>query len=257
MSFSSSNDTMPPHLVDMHTRDTTTIPVIKETKEEEIDVGNYVGKCKWFSERAGYGFITVESGDRKGAEIFVHHTEINPQNRTRGSMSNIFCGEYVTFDIIQSVKDVQAVNVRGIKGGPLLYESNPSLRHLHSKPIQFPHNSSAAAPQHVGNTIGICKWFNNKLGYGFITVLDGEHANKDIFVHHSGIKPMFSMYKALLCGEYVQFDIVQGTQDIQAVNVTGMGGGTLICDQLTFELRGMMLSQLILTDTWSLSCSEK
>ena len=235
MSYSSSNDNVLPRTIEMG-KDThsvlATIPVIKETKEES-DVGKYVGKCKWFSERAGYGFITVESGDRKGAEVFVHHTGINPQNRTRGSMSNLFSGEYVTFDIIHSVKDVQAVNVRGIKGGPLLYESNPSLRHLHNKPPQFPQNTFATspAPQHIGNTIGICKWFNNKLGYGFITVLDGEHTNKDIFVHHSGIKPMFSMYKALLCGEYVQFDIVRGKQDIQAVNVTGVSGGTLICDQ--------------------------
>jgi len=225
------------------TASSTSIPIIKETKEE-TDVGKYVGKCKWFSERSGYGFITVESGDKKGKEIFVHHTGIHPQIPSRNTMSNLFSGEYVTFDIIQSVKDVQAVNVRGIKGGLLLYESNPYLRHLHAKSAV--HSSKSPSATHdntgkngtdneketrVGSTTGVCKWFNNKLGYGFVTVLDGDHANKDIFVHHSGIRPSFSVYKALLCGEYVQFDIVSGAKDIHAVNVTGIGGGSLMCDQ--------------------------
>lgn len=32
-----------------------------------------------------------------------------------------------------------------------------------------------------------CKWFNNKAGYGFVTVSGGEHDGTDVFVHHSGI----------------------------------------------------------------------
>ena len=33
---------------------------------------------------------------------------------------------------------------------------------------------------------GKVKWFNNKAGFGFITVCDeGEMSNKDIFVHYS------------------------------------------------------------------------
>ena len=36
--------------------------------------------------------------------------------------------------------------------------------------------------------IGQVKWFNNKAGYGFITVSDGENAGKDIFAHFSTIK---------------------------------------------------------------------
>ena len=38
-----------------------------------------------------------------------------------------------------------------------------------------------------GPFTGCCKWFNNKIGYGFITVMNGEHKGKDIFVHHSGV----------------------------------------------------------------------
>jgi len=36
--------------------------------------------------------------------------------------------------------------------------------------------------------IGRVKWFNNKAGFGFITVCDGEYAEKDIFVHYSSIR---------------------------------------------------------------------
>ena len=41
-----------------------------------------------------------------------------------------------------------------------------------------------------------CKWFNNKAGYGFLTVCGGERDGQDIFVHHSAVKvnedPAFS-----------------------------------------------------------------
>ena len=40
----------------------------------------------------------------------------------------------------------------------------------------------------IGKYVGQCKWFNDLLGYGFVTVCDGSDKGKDIFVHHSGIK---------------------------------------------------------------------
>ena len=87
---------------------------------------------------------------------------------------------------------------------------------------------------HVGAFIGQCKWFNDSLGYGFLTVVSaGEQKGKDIFVHHSAIKPLNSNYKTLKKGEYVNFDIVKGDNGEQASNVTGVGGGALICDVTT------------------------
>lgn len=82
----------------------------------------------------------------------------------------------------------------------------------------------------IGNIIGQCKWFNDKLGYGFITVQSGEDKGKDIFVHHSGIKPLNSNYKTLKKGEYMNFNTINGASGLQAVDVTGIGGGTLMCD---------------------------
>jgi cold shock CspA family protein len=84
-----------------------------------------------------------------------------------------------------------------------------------------------------GTHIGQVKWFNPRLGYGFITVVDGEDKGKDIFAHHSGIKPTNSNYKTLEKGEYIQFNVIYGQNGIQAVEITGIKGGPLMCDFVT------------------------
>lgn len=81
-----------------------------------------------------------------------------------------------------------------------------------------------------GSVVGQVKWFNDRLGFGFITINDGENRGKDIFVHHSGIKPANSNYKTLRKGEYVNFNVVKGLNGLQAVDVTGINGGPLMCD---------------------------
>ena len=82
----------------------------------------------------------------------------------------------------------------------------------------------------VGELVGQCKWWSDKLGYGFITVQQGDMKGKDIFVHHTGIRPLNSNYRTLKKGEYINFDVIEGDNGLQAVNVTGIGGGSLICD---------------------------
>tara|TARA_B100001996_G_C18127472_1_gene387656 strand:- start:7 stop:348 length:342 start_codon:yes stop_codon:yes gene_type:complete len=80
--------------------------------------------------------------------------------------------------------------------------------------------------------IGQVKWFNNKIGYGFITILN-ESESKDIFVHHANIKPMESNYRTLKIGEFVEFELdnnCEGQHNEQAVNVTGICGKELQCD---------------------------
>lgn len=81
-----------------------------------------------------------------------------------------------------------------------------------------------------GALIGNCKWFNKKLGYGFVTVYQGEHKGVNIFVHHSGIKPLNSNFRTLRKGEYVSMDIEEGKNGLQAINVSGILGGPLMCD---------------------------
>jgi CspA family cold shock protein len=74
---------------------------------------------------------------------------------------------------------------------------------------------------------GRVKWFNNKAGYGFITITDGL----DIFVHHSAIC-VENQYKYLVLGEYVEFNLTNTTSEkhkFQASLVNGINGGKLMC----------------------------
>ena len=82
-------------------------------------------------------------------------------------------------------------------------------------------------------TTGQVKWFNNKTGYGFITVNDGEHKDKDIFTHYSAVKVNDSQYKYLVQGEYVELGLIKpdtGNHEYQAVDVCGIKGGKLMCE---------------------------
>lgn len=82
--------------------------------------------------------------------------------------------------------------------------------------------------------MGKVKWFNNKAGYGFITVCDdGDYKNNDIFTHYSAICVTNSQYKYLVQGEYVEFDLVKsagGDHEYKAISVIGIRGGDLMCE---------------------------
>ena len=82
----------------------------------------------------------------------------------------------------------------------------------------------------IGNSLGQVKWFDNKLGYGFITVLNNNHKGTDIFVHQTNIFPETTEYRTLMKGEYVSMNVSEDTK-IQALNVTGVLGGSLRCDE--------------------------
>lgn len=88
----------------------------------------------------------------------------------------------------------------------------------------------SAATEHL---LGRVKWFNNKAGYGFITVTDGQRSGTDVFVHHSAINVVNQQYKYLVQGEYVDFDLVQTQSEKhewQASHVSGIKGGKLMCE---------------------------
>jgi hypothetical protein len=85
---------------------------------------------------------------------------------------------------------------------------------------------------------GVCKWFNNKSGYGFLTITEGEKKDSDIFVYHSSLQVgNENQYKYLVQGEYVDFTVSnvensksQGKYEFHATNVTGINGGKLMCE---------------------------
>jgi cold shock CspA family protein len=81
--------------------------------------------------------------------------------------------------------------------------------------------------------IGRVKWFNNKAGYGFITITQGEKSDSDVFVHHSAINVENQQYKYLVQGEYVQFKLSStqgGNHEFQASDVSGINHGKLMCE---------------------------
>lgn len=82
----------------------------------------------------------------------------------------------------------------------------------------------------VGEYTGQVKWFSDKLGYGFITLCERGTGTGDVFVHHSGVHPLNSSFHSLRKGEYTSFNMTHGPNGPQAVDVTGIGGGTLMCD---------------------------
>jgi len=93
--------------------------------------------------------------------------------------------------------------------------------------------STSTPTQTTSPIIGRVKWFNNKAGYGFITVTDGPTAGTDIFAHHSSITVSSEQYKYLVQGEYIQFTVItsEGTAHaVQAGNVSGINGGKLMCE---------------------------
>ena len=83
------------------------------------------------------------------------------------------------------------------------------------------------------SNLGRVKWFNNRAGFGFVTALDGDKKDEDIFVHHSGVEVQSEQYKYLVQGEYVSFDMKESDNSehpFQAGNVKGVLGGKLMCE---------------------------
>lgn len=82
--------------------------------------------------------------------------------------------------------------------------------------------------------VGQVKWFNNKDGYGFITVSDSsEYSGKDIFAHFSNIGHDDTQYRYLVQGEYVEFNLTTSknkTHEYQATNISGINRGMLMCE---------------------------
>lgn len=60
------------------------------------------GKVKWFSDQKGYGFISRDNS----ADVFVHHTAIQ-----MSGFRTLKEGDNVSYDLLESPKGLQAVNV--------------------------------------------------------------------------------------------------------------------------------------------------
>ena len=64
------------------------------------------GTVRWFNNQKGYGFIKDENDN----DIFVHFTGVNMEG-----FKTLSEGEEVEFDVVESEKGPQAVNVTRIQ----------------------------------------------------------------------------------------------------------------------------------------------
>ncbi|XP_062818813.1 protein lin-28 homolog A [Anolis carolinensis] len=73
---------------------------------------------------------------------------------------------------------------------------------------------------------GICKWFNVRMGFGFLsmTSTDGAplDAPLDVFVHQS--KLHMEGFRSLKEGEAVEFTFKKSSKGLESIRVTGPGG---------------------------------
>jgi CspA family cold shock protein len=109
------------------------------------------------------------------------------------------------------------------------------MTHIIVSPITMSIASSSVTSAPVRLT-GRVKWFNNKTGFGFISVVGGNDQYKDaseVFVHHSAVMVSQEQYRYLVEGEYVEFSVVNtevGDHKFQASDVRGVKGGKLFCE---------------------------
>jgi len=104
---------------------------------------------------------------------------------------------------------------------------------------------------------GRVKWFNNKAGYGFITLVGDtprpDGVEDDVFVHHTGIKVTTEQYKYLVQGEYVELTLRKTDGDehpYQVANLTGLYKGKLMCET-RFETRRTRTTEEGDQDGWT------
>lgn len=70
---------------------------------ERREEGMAEGRVKWFNDKKGYGFIETENGD----DVFVHYSAIEGSG-----FRSLTEGEKVSFEVEQTSKGPQAVNVK-------------------------------------------------------------------------------------------------------------------------------------------------
>ena len=80
-----------------------------------------LGIVKWFNNKAGFGFVTTL--EDSGKDVFVHHTGVSVD---REQYKYLVQGEYVEFNLSKSDNsehEWQAVDVKGVRDGPLMCET--------------------------------------------------------------------------------------------------------------------------------------
>jgi len=93
------------------------------------------GRVKWFSVRAGYGFIQRDDGE---GDVFVHQMGIAKSHIRVPRYRSLADGEEVEFDLVQGRQGLEAANVGGpngqeVKGVPVVIMIGNDKRRLFSE----------------------------------------------------------------------------------------------------------------------------
>ena len=89
--------------------------------------------------------------------------------------------------------------------------------------------SNVSVDSSASRHVGCVKWFDNRKGFGFINNLSN---NSEVFVHHTGLNSKENCFRTLFPGEYIEYHLYHDDQSNRdyAVNVTGVQGGLLLCE---------------------------
>ena len=145
----------------------------------------YSGRVKWFNNRAGYGFVTVLDHDKKGVDVFVHHSGVHVDNE---QYRYLVQGEYVSFNVSRSDnKDhkCQATNVRGILGGRLMCETHLEMRKERDDRMrggEFNNQRDHKYPRDGARRSGRTRQYGGgprEDGEGFVLARKGKHTAPD------------------------------------------------------------------------------
>ena len=96
--------------------------------ESESQSESYLGRVKWFNNKAGFGFVTCLRGDREGEDVFVHHSGVKVGSE---QYKYLVQGEYVNFLVKTTENEehpYQAYDVTGVLGGMLMCETRNEIR---------------------------------------------------------------------------------------------------------------------------------
>jgi cold shock protein len=94
---------------------------------------SFIGIVKWFNNKSGYGFIHHQEED-----VFVHYQQLMvPPNVYKYLVQ----GEYVSFqkkELVDNNHKCMAVNVTGVRGGPLMCETRQKMKETRDLPPVTP-----------------------------------------------------------------------------------------------------------------------
>lgn len=80
------------------------------------------GIVKWFSNKKGYGFITLDENDESNDnDVFVHYSAIDGPDF---EYKTLYEGDRVKFEVVEGDKGPQAENVEVIEKAPKEQKQN-------------------------------------------------------------------------------------------------------------------------------------